>query len=236
MAEKVYQLMADANLFASIDVHNNTGLNPHYACVNKLDTAFLHLAMLFDRTVIYFTRPGGVQSLAFSSLAPSVTLECGQPDNPQGVAHATEYLTACLNLSEIPQHPISRQDIELFHTVAIVRVAPGVEVGFQDEAFDLRLIDHIDHLNFRELPSNTVIGWQKNHHALALRTVDEHDQEVSAHFFHLDGNALKISRPVMPSMLTRNVRIIHQDCLCYLMERLALPDALVKHAADDIDA
>jgi hypothetical protein len=117
-----------------------------------------------------------------------------------------------------------------------VRVAPGVEVGFQGEVFDLRLIDHIDHLNFRELPSNTVIGWQKNHHALALRTVDEHDREVSSHFFHLDGNALKISRPVMPSMLTRNVRIIHQDCLCYLMERLALPDALVKHTADNIDA
>ncbi len=233
MAEKIYRLMADANLFASIDVHNNTGLNPHYACVNKLDTAFLHLATLFDRTVIYFTRPEGVQSLAFSNLAPSVTLECGQPDNPQGVAHAIEYLTACLNLAEIPQHPVARQDIELFQTVAIVRVAPGIEVGFQDEGFDLRLIDNIDHLNFRELPSDTVIGWQKNRHALVLRTVNEHDQEVSSHFFHLDGNALKISRPVMPSMLTHNTRIIHQDCLCYLMERLALPDAMVKHAAEN---
>ncbi len=240
MAKKIYQLMANANLFASIDVHNNTGLNPHYACVNKLDTACLHLATLFDRTVIYFTRPEGVQSLAFSNIAPSVTLECGQPDNPQGVAHAIEYLTACLNLSEIPAHPLARQDIELFHTVAIVRVAPGIEVGFQDktqdEAFDLRLIDNIDHLNFHELPSNTVIGWQKNHLALALRTVDEHDQEVSSHFFHLDGNALKISRPVMPSMLTRNIRVIHQDCLCYLMERLTLPDSIAKHAAENTDA
>jgi hypothetical protein len=238
MAKKVYQLMASANLFASIDVHNNTGLNPHYACVNKLDTAFLHLATLFDRTVIYFTRPEGVQSLAFSSLAPSVTLECGQPGNPQGVAHAIEYLSACLNLAEIPQHPVARQDIELFQTVAIVRVAPGVEVGFQDEAFDLRLIDHIDHLNFRELPSNTVIGWQKNQQALALSTIDEHDREVSSQFFHLDGNVLKISRPVMPSMLTRNIRIIHQDCLCYLMERLALPDTKVRRAdaENNIDA
>ena len=23
--------------FASIDVHNNTGINPHYACINRID-------------------------------------------------------------------------------------------------------------------------------------------------------------------------------------------------------
>jgi len=228
MAKQIYQMMSDSRLFASIDVHNNTGLNPHYACVNSLDAAFLHLATLFDRTVIYFTRPEGVQSLAFSRLAPAVTLECGQPDNPQGVAHAIEYLTACLNLSEIPTHPVARHDVELFHTVAIVRVASGIEVGFQDEGYDLRLIDNIDHLNFRELPSDTVIGWQKNHHSLALRTADELDREVSSDYFHLDGNTLKISRSVMPSMLTRNTQIIHQDCLCYLMERLSLPDSVAK--------
>ena len=236
MAAQVYQHMANADIFASIDVHNNTGLNPHYACINKLEAAFLHLATLYDRTVIYFTRPQGVQSLAFSRLAPAVTLECGQPDNPQGVAHAIEYLTACLNLSEIPTHPIARQDIELFHTVAIVRVAPDIEVGFADDGLDLRLIDNIDHLNFRELPSDTLIGWQKCRQTLALKTIDELDQEVSAQYFHLDGNALKISRAVMPSMLTRNTQVIHQDCLCYLMERLTLPDTLVRHTVQPTDA
>lgn len=234
MAKQIYQMMSDSRLFASIDVHNNTGLNPHYACVNSLDATFLHLATLFDRTVIYFTRPEGVQSLAFSRLAPAVTLECGQPDNPQGVAHAIEYLTACLNLSEIPTHPVARHDIELFHTVAIVRVASGIEVGFQDEGYDLRLIDNIDHLNFRELPSDTVIGWQKSHHSLALRTADELDREVSSDYFHLDGNTLKISRSVMPSMLTRNTQVIHQDCLCYLMERLSLPDSVAKPVTGNV--
>ncbi|MCB1984632.1 MAG: succinylglutamate desuccinylase/aspartoacylase family protein [Burkholderiales bacterium] len=226
MAKQVFDVMTENRVFASIDVHNNTGLNPHYACVNKLETPFLQLATLFDRTVIFFTRPKGVQSLAFSKLAPSVTLECGQPGNPQGVAHALEYLTACLNLAEIPMHAVAKNDIELFHTVAVVRIAPGVEVGFQEEDLDLRLIDNIDHLNFRELPFNTLIGWQKNHQELVLRTADEQDQEISDHYFHLDGNALRISRPVMPSMLTRNTQVIHQDCLCYLMERLAVPDSV----------
>ena len=226
MAKQIYDEMAANKLFASIDVHNNTGFNPHYACVNRLEAPYLQLATLFDRTVIFFKRPKGVQSLAFSNLAPSVTLECGQPDNPRGVAHAIEYLTACLNLAEIPTHAVAKNDIELFHTVAVVRIAPGVEVGFQGEDLDLRLIDNIDHLNFRELPFNTLIGWQKNHQELVLRTADEQDQEISDHYFHLDGNALRISRPVMPSMLTRNTQVIHQDCLCYLMERLAVPDSV----------
>lgn len=225
MAYLVYQEMAANELFASIDVHNNTGLNPHYACVNKLDAPFLHLATLFSRTVIYFTRPKGVQSLAFSKLTPSVTLECGQPNNPQGTMHAVEYLTACLNLAEIPAYPVAQHDIELFHTVAVVRAAPGIAVGFQGNNLDLRLIDNIDHLNFRELPQNTLIGWQKYRHELALKTSDEKDREISAHYFHLDGNALRVSRPVMPSMLTRNTTVIHQDCLCYLMERLTLPES-----------
>ncbi|SEQ86226.1 hypothetical protein SAMN05421690_1002147 [Nitrosomonas sp. Nm51] len=224
MAQQVFETMAGAGLFACVDVHNNTGLNPHYACVNKLETPFLHLAMLFGRIVIYFTRPQGVLSLAFSRLAPSVTLECGQPNNPRGEAHAIEYLTACLNLSEIPAHEVAKNDIELFHTVAIVRIAPGMTVGFQEDELDLRLIDNIDHLNFRELPFNTLIGWQKDQRELVLRTADEQDHEVSDRYFHLDGNALRISRPVMPSMLTRNIQVIHQDCLCYLMERLVLPD------------
>lgn len=43
--------------FASIDIHNNTGSNPHYACVNSLEEPFLHLARLFSRTVVYFERP-----------------------------------------------------------------------------------------------------------------------------------------------------------------------------------
>ena len=67
--------MADREIFASIDLHNNTGLNPHYACVNVLEHQSLHLASLFGRTVVYFVRPRGVASMAMAALGPSVTLE-----------------------------------------------------------------------------------------------------------------------------------------------------------------
>jgi succinylglutamate desuccinylase len=223
MAKQVFDEISRNGLFASIDIHNNSGLNPHYACVNKLQPAFLHLATLFDRTVIYFRRPKGVQSLAFAELGPAVTLECGKPDNPQGIAHATEYLTACMHLTDIPSRPIVKQDIELFHTVAVVRLAPDVKVGFQEDGLDLRLVDDIDHMNFRELPINTLLGWQQSDSDMLLRISDEQDREVAAQYIYLDGNALRTRLPVMPSMLTRDTQIICQDCLCYLMERMTLP-------------
>jgi len=46
MMQEVVDAMRARGVFASIDIHNNTGLNPHYACVNRLDQAFLHLAAL----------------------------------------------------------------------------------------------------------------------------------------------------------------------------------------------
>jgi len=37
MMQQVTNIMRQRKPFASIDIHNNTGINPHYACVNRLD-------------------------------------------------------------------------------------------------------------------------------------------------------------------------------------------------------
>ena len=97
---EVMSRMADREIFASIDVHNNTGINPHYACINRVDNQFLHLAAQFSRTVVYFIRPLGVQSMAMSHICPAVTLECGKVGQQHGVDHALDYLDACNNSKE----------------------------------------------------------------------------------------------------------------------------------------
>jgi succinylglutamate desuccinylase len=99
MMQQVVDAMRARGVFASIDIHNNTGLNPHYACVNRLEQDFLHLATLFSRIVVYFIRPLGVQSAAFAELCPAVTLECGKPGTPGSIEHAADFMEACLHLS-----------------------------------------------------------------------------------------------------------------------------------------
>ncbi|MCU7918009.1 MAG: succinylglutamate desuccinylase/aspartoacylase family protein [Candidatus Thiodiazotropha sp. (ex Epidulcina cf. delphinae)] len=216
---QVVERMRPRKPFASVDVHNNTGLNPHYACVNRLDTPFLHLALLFSRTVVYFLRPRGVQSMAFAELCPSVTLECGKVGSAHGVEHALDYLNACLHLAEHPQHPVSHLDIDLFHTVAQVKISPDVSFGFSPGESDIVLAPDIDHMNFRELPAGTPIGWTNGSNLDLLDVRDEKGEEVGRDYFVIEQDRLCLNRAVMPSMLTKDLDVIHQDCLCYLMER-----------------
>ncbi len=215
----VISVMAKRKPFASIDVHNNTGLNPHYACINKLDEPFLRMATLFSRTVVYFIRPTGVQSLAMAELCPAVTLECGRPDQPYGMRHALEYIDACLHLAQWPEHPVADHDIDLFHTVATIKVPGDISFGFDVEGVDLSFATDLDLLNFRELPKGTSLGRIALPSGVGLQVQDEFGVDVSDHYLRQEGGELLLRQSVMPSMLTKDARVIRQDCFGYLMER-----------------
>jgi len=219
LMQQVVDIMEQRGLFASIDIHNNTGCNPHYGCVNVLDNRYLRLATLFSRTVVYFTRPKGVQSIAMSKRCPAVTLECGKVGEKYGTDHAREYLDACLHLSSLPEHPVAPHDIDLFHTVAQVKVPKDVSFGFPPGEADILFSPELERLNFRELPRGTAFGQVVRNNGLRLDVRDEHGEDVTERYFRLENGELHLATPVMPSMLTRNEAIIRQDCLCYLMER-----------------
>jgi hypothetical protein len=228
---RVVARMAQRGCFASVDLHNNTGCNPHYACVNVIDNRFLHLATLFSRTVVYFIRPPGVQSQAMARLCPAVTLECGKVGEAHGVDHAREYLDACLRLAELPNHPVSAHDIDLFHTVAQVKVPPGLDFCFAPCEADLMLNPEIEHFNFRELSAGTALGSVAATSGAAVDCRDEYGRDVTARFFAVANGELRLRQSVMPSMLTSDTRVIRQDCLCYLMERYNdhVPAAQTQH-------
>lgn len=228
MMQRVVEEMRARRVFVSVDIHNNTGLNPHYACINHLDHRFFHLATLFGRTVVYFRRPRGVQSMAFAELCPAVTLECGQPGRALGIEHAAEYLDACLRLAEIPVHPVPPHDIDLFHTVAVIKVPEAVTFGFGSADTDIRFARDLDLLNFRELAAGTALGWVRPGDNMRLEAWDEQGRDVSARYFQLADGEIRTAVPVMPSMLNRDERVIRQDCLCYFMERL--PAGVVQEA------
>ncbi len=218
MMQRIVDTMAQRGVFASVDLHNNTGLNPHYACVNVIDNRFLHLAAMFGRTVVYFIRPCGVQSMAMAKLCPAVTLECGKVGQAHGVEHAQEYLDAVLHLSTHPEHPVAEHDVDLLHTVATVKVPEGMTFGFDNEETDIRFVQDLDHLNFRELPRGTLLGQVGAGKGLGLEIYDEQGREISARYFERNNDDLLLCSPVIPSMLTRDHEVVRQDCLCYLME------------------
>ena len=219
MMQQVVDEMRQRKVFASIDVHNNTGINPHYGCINRIDHRFFHLATLFSRTVVYFTRPTGVQSTAMAEYCPAVTVECGKVGQAYSDQHAMEFLDASLHLAEISEHPIAEHDIDLFHTVATVKVPEQFSFGFGEHEHEILFEDDLDHLNFRELKQGTRVGRVAGEGAARLQVLDNEKRDVSDQFFSYEDNEIRTARPVMPSMLTLDERVIRQDCLCYLMER-----------------
>jgi len=222
IAQEIIDIMYAKEIFASIDIHNNTGLNPHYACINKLNNRYLQLANLFGRLTVYFLRPLGVQSAAFAELCPAVTLECGRPGQQHGIDHAFEYLNACLHLHELPDHPVHAQDIDLFHTTAQVKITENSSFSFSDTSSDLLFNKDLERMNFTEITANTSLGLLNQDSIMPVRAIDELGKDVTDNFFTIDNKQLKIKRKTMPSMLTLDERVIRQDCLCYLMERIKL--------------
>ncbi len=209
--------------FASIDIHNNTGENPHYAAVNRIDPRALNLASRFSRTVVYFTEPTGVQSAAFAEFCPSVTLECGPPGKRSGTDHAMAYLENALNLDELPDQLPHPEDIDLFQVTTVVRVPDNLNFLFGDSGpdVDLQFEPRLDRLNFTELPPGTRLARAPRNGAM-LRAFDTDGEDRTDAWFRVTDGELVMQRSAMPAMLTTDVEAVRQDCLCYLMERLRL--------------
>ncbi len=208
--------------FASIDIHNNTGQNPHYAAVNRIEGQRLRLASMFSRTVIYFTEPRGVQSMAFGEFCPAVTLECGLAERLDGTDHAMAYLESVFNLDQLPESIPAPEDLELFQMIATVTVNDEIDFGFSSDASELRLLPGLDRLNFCEMPPGTRLATTLNGACSPLKAVRHDGRDVTRDCFRLADSEVVTTRPLMPAMLTTDINIIRQDCLCYLMERISL--------------
>jgi hypothetical protein len=127
---------------------------------------------------------------------------------------------------------VPAQEFHLFHTVAIVKVPSGLGIGFGDTTSDIDFVEDLDHMNFRELPTGTVLGRFTADNRVWLDVQDEHGNDVMQRYFSIENGEIKTATPVMPSMLTLDARIIRQDCLCYLMERVTAEELQQRSSQD----
>jgi hypothetical protein len=225
VARRVEEIMKAKLAFAAIDIHNNTGHNPHYACVGKAEWSHLRLAALFSRRTLLFHMPKGVQTLTFMDHCPSTTIECGLPGQPFGAEHALDFLNACLRLREIPNRPLPPEDLDLYRSVAIAKVPDDVtfSLGF-DATKHLSFVRNLDELNFSELPAGTKLADVNDHTKARLEITDEEGRDVTKRFVRVSATEIVTAKQVIPAMLTCKPEIIRQDCLGYLMEPVSLDD------------
>ena len=221
---QVTDRMRSLSPIASMDIHNNTGLNPHYAAINRVRPEFLRLASRFSSKVVFFTMPKGTQSLAFSRFCPSTTLECGQAGEIHGTDHSMGYIETCMHMRDIPTSPLDADEVHLFHMVATVYVPNDVLIGFGHVPTEVAFRENLDVLNFQELPSGISLGDVNGGPARPVLATDIDGHDVTDKYFRFDRGQIETTREIMPSMLTLDRRVIQQDCLCYLMERIHFED------------
>jgi hypothetical protein len=226
MTRWVFDYAAARRPFASIDIHNNTGLNPHYACVTRLEPQFIALARLFSRTIVQFERPLGVHAGAFACLCPAITVECGKSGDGTGTAHAVELIEACLSIAQLPSHDMAPQDVDLFRTYAIVKPPVHASISF-DGSPDFRFRSDIDRLNFSELGAGESFGKIGDNDA-HLMVLPANGSDLANAYFDYRGGDIRLTRNVIPAMLTQDPNAIRQDCLCYLMHRIGVDGARLK--------
>ncbi|HSG88726.1 MAG TPA: succinylglutamate desuccinylase/aspartoacylase family protein [Pseudomonadales bacterium] len=223
VAADVLARMTRRGLLLAVDVHNNTGVNPHYACVTRHDATSIALGARFARPVILVNKPDTVLAAALAHLAPAVILEAGRPGEQRGVEHVGRYLADLLELETLPHAPES--PVDLYRTVASVKLAPDVHFGFtapgvERDARDLHLLHEFEHFNFETLEAGTLFGHVPVGAPLPLRVTDDFDRDVAADWFRREGDELRFAREVVPAMFSPDVRILRQDVVCYLMERI----------------
>ena len=210
--------MAERNVFACIDIHNNTGRNPHYAIVATQEEAHLTLAKRFSHRVVYATYPDTSCSAAFSKLCPAITIEAGVVGDASGVDHVSRYLIDCIE-SDIWRDS-DLDDFNLYHTVAVVKVREQCSIGMLGEGKDVELLPDVDRLNFNMLDPGTQLGVARNAGGVCLSLEGVDRSSTLSDYLTTAHGELRTVKPIMPAMLTTDCEIIKMDCLCYLMERL----------------
>lgn len=223
MAE-ITELMAEVKPFASIDIHNNSGRNPHYAGINSLNGEFVNLASLFSETIIHFTSPDGIQSGAFAQFCPSVTIECGMSGTADGIEQTLTFLENLIHLSSLKQIPGVAEHQQVLNIFSTVKVKPEISIAIDGPSpgdVDFVINDDLDYLNFHLIEPGTVFGRiTRDDLPMPFAVTDQIGHDITSHYFEQHGQEIRLKQTVVPAMITQSIKAIRLDCLCYLMHPL----------------
>lgn len=161
--------LSPTGLFAVLDVHNNSGRNPCYACVAALRPKDLQLARLFSRHVIHFENPSTTLGVAGSKLAPTVTLEAGPSLCPEGIVKLGEVFRSALTMHDLPEQTLPPHELDLYRMACIwglntdwhLDIRPLEHLSSGEQRPDPKTVwlrGDIDAFNFVELTSPTLVA------------------------------------------------------------------------------
>ncbi|KWT97279.1 MULTISPECIES: M14 family metallopeptidase [unclassified Variovorax] len=228
MAAAVVEVMRQRAVFATLDLHNNSGRNPLYSCLSGTQRQHLVLARLFSPLAVLIESQPSLGA-AFAAFSPSISCECGEIGSAQGVFRAAALIDRCLRagpaLFESGDASGEGESLDIFEAFAVLKVAESLSLACDDHGdneADIRLLPEIESLNFRALEAGHVIATTAPQLAVEpLRAFGLDGRPIAGLFRHSE-RRVRLAQPAIAAMLTRDLRAIRQDCLGYLMRRVRL--------------
>jgi len=209
-ALSILKLMEKTPLFASLDIHNNTGRNPHYTVVVKQHQDHLNLAALFGETSVFFGERIGAFTENFGDFCPSVTIEAGLPGVESGTTAVLNFIEKLMPLDEMPRE---KPKLNLLEVFGIIKIPEKNTVGVGDEEADIVFPADLDGNNFKPLEKAAVIAQTGQNCQLSVQDLKGNDINYLS---NQDGQVV-VKEPFIPAMITLDTKIIKSDCLCYMM-------------------
>lgn len=210
--------LREAKVSAMVDIHNNSGTNPFYAIVTRLEEASLNLATIFTTTVLHWQL--GVHTLmeALTDVCPAVAVECGLPGRPDSLSFAVDGIRRFLGTPEIADTELER-DYDLYGDLRKVTVRPEVRFSFGGELsdeIDFVVEQDADAYNFETVPAGHVIGRVTPGSAVPLQVGGIGGEDVTDRFVTVRDDQVVITREITPVMMTRTADAARKDCLFYI--------------------
>jgi len=204
---------------ALVDVHNNSGKNPAYGIVTRLDPEHIGLVSLFAPQCIFSDLSLGSLTEATEGLFTSVTIECGRAGDPAAddVAFAgLKRYTESASLAAVAQGPVA-----IYECPIRVCLADGIHVVFSEQpshSHDLTLSPDLEQHNFEQLPAGTHIGYVLDGAPWPFEVRAADGEDCSRDYFEVVDSELRLKADVVPTMMTCDARLAAADCLCYLVQ------------------
>lgn len=216
-AQGILTELREAKLAAMVDIHNNSGANPFYAIVTKLEADELNLATTFTTTLLHWDLGVGTLMEALDDVCPSIAVECGLPGRSDSLSFAVDGLRRYLAAPGFEEEVVAA-DVDLLGELRKVLVRPEVRFTFGGdlgEEVDFVVEQDADRHNFRGVAAGHVVGRVPPGSASPL-VVEGPLGDVTRHYVEVDGELVRLTRPVTPVMMTRTAEAARKDCLFYI--------------------
>lgn len=227
-ARRVTEHMRTRGCFASIDIHNNSGVNPCHVCISRLDWYTLRVGSLFAPVTVLVDFPSSIQTAAFSAFCPAVTLEAGRIGDHQGVSRTFTMLESILAVDSLDDIAVGDgSGASLYATLARIELPDSCRFEFVSDPeapahSDISLSSEIESRNFEVLPKGTFFAKLSGTGDPPLFITSRQGEVDLEEYFEVQGDSVRLARDLIFSMYTTSAESVRQDCLCYLMEPIAL--------------